>query len=170
MFCRLPRLMIRVTFKCVPFARSFSAVSWDHRSEAQTLQVAWRNLKQRKILLREEEYKLELYQRGYDEKKLALDMEQRPLKGEKELIFKQDLQGYEKRWFVFKTNAPLTAQQMSMLTWRQPGAGRISASFGSFVEQLEAKGFKSKMIRELDGENVKLVPSSEMVIGATGNH
>jgi hypothetical protein len=136
---------------------------------AASLQAAWLDLERQRAALSKQESALYARQSAYDAETLESDMKKRPLTDCKRFIFQQDHQGYELTRLLFATNAPLTAKQMSQLTWQHPGAGRVSVSLGVLLNQLEAKGFKAHLIGTMKRDE-HLNSPYETVVGATGNY
>lgn len=103
--------------------------------------------------------------REYDRQSLEVARNSKPLNAFRMFVFEEDHQGYSISRHVFSTNAPLTAEQMSKLSWEQPGAGRLSASFNLFVKQLEHLGFKVSTESTREDQQTLSV-----VYGASGNY
>ena len=100
---------------------------------------------------------------------LEAALSSKPLLERKKWLYAQDHQMYDTSYIVFETNAPLTASQMSLLTWQLPWSGRMSVSFSEFSEQLQKRGFSAEYVRTC-AKTEPLPTDLETVIGATGNY
>lgn len=87
----------------------------------------------------------------------------------KRMIYKEDNQMYYFTPVVFETNAPLTAEVLSKMSWTPVGAGRHSTSFETFKELVEELGFTVNEVIRLEA-NVIPDLGYPIVEGATGNY
>lgn len=112
--------------------------------------------------------------RQHDRQLLEQAKNSKPLGEFRTFVFEQDHQGYSSSRHLFSTNAPLTADQMSKITWEQPGAGRLSAGFRLFLEQLQKMGFQVKdehrILENGTGRGRAETQPYPSVWGATGNY
>jgi hypothetical protein len=87
----------------------------------------------------------------------------------KQLVFLQDNQGYSSTPFLFETDCNLSTQELAALSWRTPGAGRLSAGFWEFRLLLTKAGFSCELIKQFS--DAAEPPAGYPVIkGATGNY
>jgi len=142
--------------------RFFSHKRYDLKAERLQLDV-------RRQQLQADEWDWMMRRAEQEEADLKDAFAQQPLKQDKTFFFYEDHQMHDHAMYVFETNAPLTTRQMEQLTWRQPGAGRMSASFGRFAEDIRKQGFHIRTVRV--STKAEVVPKGvEVVYGATGNY
>ena len=86
------------------------------------------------------------------------------------MIYKEDNQMYYFIPVVFDTNCPASTEEMRRISYSPRGAGRISTSFESFKEEMEALGWEVAEVERFGKNSIPLGNTLEVVEGATGNY
>ena len=88
----------------------------------------------------------------------------------KKLIYKEDHQMYYFIAIVFETDCNLTIQEMELISYRPPAAGRLSTGFEQFKQLMEAMGYLIKEIERYEQNTIPKNNTLEIIKGATGNY